>query len=530
MKSFKYFLKINTNYFYLLLALFILVVFSFLNVDYSDNPFQINSANYYLKNNEYSSTITFFTEYVYSKIIVIFNDSMILFRLFNSFLILFALFAPLFFLKTKLDSNRYIAFATVSIVFFLPFSRLSIGWDALSDVYFFLIAIFCVNYINSNKKLYLVLMAFVFVFATYTKITNILLLVFVLAFIVTFKLVAKEILNYKHLGLLIFCTILFFHFFLFFFFEHPKLYYFSLFGDKNLNESYSVFGLLERIFNHIKFALKPLFLFYTYYLIFIKFKNYKYINYVKFIWGLLFLYLLYNFINIERGFYNYVLVISSFIIIFLVTEVFKNKAISNKDKIQILFIFFLSFFPTIGSNTGLSKNSLILFFPLILVNYNIKIDFQKYKIIFCLIVFYVVCLRSFNFIDFQKINSDFSVNSGKLYPIVSSNATKNRLNEIDNYIKTNDIKHFYFYSLDAHLFEYYFNGDLIFLSFDRNLDNETEWKRFKTVIENTQDNVYLFIPKNAISEITNNSVFLTNIKKYKNINFEVAGFVVYKFD
>ncbi len=65
--------------------------------------------------------------------------------------------------------------------------------------------------------------------------------------------------------------------------------------------------------------------------------------------------------------------------------------------------------------------------------------------------------------------------------MVSHNTTKTRLNEVDNFIKTNAITDFYFYSLDAHLFEYYFNGNLIFKSFDRNLDNKYDWKRFNNV-------------------------------------------------
>ena len=97
--------------------------------------------------------------------------------------------------------------------------------------------------------------------------------------------------------------------------------------------------------------------------------------------------------------------------------------------------------------------------------------------------------------------------------MVSHNTTKTRLNEVDNFIKTNAITDFYFYSLDAHLFEYYFNGNLIFKSFDRNLDNKYEWNRFNNVLINKKNNVYLFIPKSTIED-SNNSVFVKNITNH----------------
>ena len=70
---------------------------------------------------------------------------------------------------------------------------------------------------------------------------------------------------------------------------------------------------------------------------------------------------------------------------------------------------------------------------------------------------------------------------------------------------------------------------MIFKSFDRNLDNENEWNRFKNVIERTKDNVYLFIPKSAISYNSKNLIFLKNIENFAIESKDFSSFKVYKF-
>ena len=94
--------------FLFILSFSVVIVFSFLNVDYSDNPFQINIANYYLLNDEYFSVISFFSEYLYSRIILVFNDSLVNFKLFNSFLILISVYIPLFFFRKQINYYKYI--------------------------------------------------------------------------------------------------------------------------------------------------------------------------------------------------------------------------------------------------------------------------------------------------------------------------------------------------------------------------------------------------------------------------------------
>lgn len=514
--------------FLFILSFSVVIVFSFLNVDYSDNPFQINIANYYLLNDEYFSVISFFSQYLYSRIILVFNDSLVNFKLFNSLLILISVYIPLFFFRKQINHYKYISLASISLLLFIPFSRLSIGWDAISDVFFLLTASLFFSYIQDNRFKYLFFIALAIVFATYTKITNILLLFFIVFSLIVYWKMEKQPIKYFYLLGFIFLTILFFNIFLFLFFDSPIEYYKQLLGKKELNDSYGVLGLLERIYNHLKFSIKPLLLFFGYYIIFIKYIQLKHILYLKIIWYLIFVGFVYNFIAIERGFYNYILVITSLTLGFLLIEVFFKSVCSLKAKLLILFLIMMSFFPTIGSNTGLSKNSLILFLPLILVYFHLKFNFKNYNKLVFLIGVYVVVLRLFYFIDFQKINSDFVVNEEKLYPIVSHITTKTRLNEVDNFIKANAIKDFYFYSLDAHLFEYYFNGNLIFKTFDRNLDNKNEWNRFNNVLLNKKNNIYLFIPKSTI-ENSNNSVFVDNITKKAICYKEVSWFNVYKF-
>lgn len=516
--------------FLFILSFSVVIVFSFLNVDYSDNPFQINIANYFLINGEYFSVISFFSQYVYSKIILVFNDSLVNFKLLNSLLILISVYIPLFFFRKKINHYKYISLASLALLLFVPFSRLSIGWDAISDVFFFLTASLFIKYVQDNRFIYLFFIALAIVFATYTKITNILLLFFIVFSLIVYKKIEKQSVNFIHLFGFIFFTIFFFNIFLYLFFDSPIEYYNQLLGKKELNDSYGVLGLLERIYNHLKFSIKPLLLFFGYYIIFIKYNQLKQILYLKILWYLIFVTFAYNFIAIERGFYNYILVISSFILGFLIVEIFFKSVYSLKTKLLILFLILMSFFPTIGSNTGLSKNSLILFMPLILAYFHLKFNFKNYNKLVFLIGVYVVVLRLFYFIDFQKINSDFVVNEKKLYPMVSHNTTKTRLDEVDNFIKTNAITDFYFYSLDAHLFEYYFNGNLIFKSFDRDLKNGNEWNRFFQEFNSNNNKVYLFIPKNVIKDNSSQSIFMENINKYNTSIFEVAGFFVYQFN
>ena len=161
--------------FLFILSFSVVIVFSFLNVDYSDNPFQINIANYYLLNDEYFSVISFFSQYLYSRIILVFNDSLVNFKLFNSFLILISVYIPLFFFRKQINHYKYISLASLALLLFVPFSRLSIGWDAISDVFFILTASLFIRYIQDERFNYLFFIALAIVFATYTKITNMVL-------------------------------------------------------------------------------------------------------------------------------------------------------------------------------------------------------------------------------------------------------------------------------------------------------------------------------------------------------------------
>ena len=267
--------------FLFILSFSVVIVFSFLNVDYSDNPFQINIANYYLLNDEYFSVISFFSQYLYSRIILVFNDSLVNFKLFNSFLILISVYIPLFFFRKQINYYKYISLASLALLLFVPFSRLSIGWDAISDVFFLLTASLFIRSILDDRFNYLFFIALAIVFATYTKITNILLLFFIVFSLIVYKKIEKQPINYFHLLGFIFLTIFFFNVFFFLFFDSPIEYYNQLLGKKELNDSYGVLGLLERIYNHLKFSIKPLVLFFGYYVIFIKYIQLKHILYLS---------------------------------------------------------------------------------------------------------------------------------------------------------------------------------------------------------------------------------------------------------
>lgn len=511
-----------------ILSISVAIVFSFLNVDFSDNPFQINTANYYLKSNEFSSGITFFSQFIYAKTFLFFGDNFFVAKLLNSIFVFVTAFFPFFLFNKKKSNIQFIILASISFLLFAPFSRLSIGWDAIADFFVMVSVVFFIKYLEKPNWKYAFILCISLIFSIYTKITFVLLpLLFLLTYIVFHKLNRLKI-NYFGLFIFIISFLFFFNFLLFLFFKTPTHYYSSLMGKEELNDSYSILGLLERIMNHIKFSIKPVFFFCYYYVFFIKLKSTIFVKFLQFLGILFFSYFIYNFITIERGFYIYILVISTFILCWFTMEVFINKELSLSKKMLILFLLLISYFPTIGSNTGLSKNSLILFFPLIFVYFNLKFNFKIYKKLLFFLGVYIVLVRLFYFIDFQKINSDFVVNEKKLYPMVSHNTTKTRLNEVDNFIKANAITDFYFYSLDAHLFEYYFNGNLIFKTFDRNLDNKYEWDRFNNILINKKNNVYLFIPKSTIED-SNNSVFVKNITKRAISYNEVSWFNVYKF-
>lgn len=198
-------------------------------------------------------------------------------------------------------------------------------------------------------------------------------------------------------------------------------------------------------------------------------------------------------------------------------------------KLIVFFLIITSFFPTIGSNTGLSKNNLILYVPIIFSLLNIQLNYNQYKAFFISFLIYVFVLRIFNFIDYSTINSDFSFNNKKLYPTISNSNTTNKLKELDKFLNNKNTSNIYFYGMDGHFFEYYYNSNIIFKSFDRNLDNENEWNRFSKELIDNKDIIYLFIPEFAITEKTKQSIFIKNINKYKTSNYEVAGFFVFQF-
>ena len=84
--------------------------------------------------------------------------------------------------------------------------------------------------------------------------------------------------------------------------------------------------------------------------------------------------------------------------------------------------------------------------------------------------------------------------------------------------------------MECHFFEYYYTTNNTFKSFDRDLNNSSEWKLFENVLENTKEPVYLFISKSTINNETQETVFIREINKYKTTQTEVASFIVFQFN
>ena len=432
----------------LLIVSFLFTLFiPFFSIIYSDNPYQINLANYFIKNATYFSVLTFLSQFIYAKTILVFGDYFIVLKLLNSLFVFFTVYTPLLLFYKKIDTKKYILFATIALFLFLPFSRLSIGWDAISDFFLIISVCFFIKYLHNSNLKYILILSVVITCSIYAKITNVLLLPFLLVGYIIYTKINKKHINFKHLILFVVCFLIVFNGFLFFFFNAPLEYYSNLKGNEDLNDSYTVLGLLERVYNHLKFGIKPLVVFVFYYLVFIKFSSIKHAVYFKILWFLLYVLLVYNYVSIERSYYIYVLVLSFSLIGFLFFEVFLNKKIVLQSKFLIVFLLIISFFPTIGSNTGLTKINLILYFPLILTLNTFKIEISKYKTFILCTLAYIFILRFFYFIDHQPIYSEYSINKGKLYPVISHIGTPKRLEKLDQFLEDKNVNTIYFYGL-----------------------------------------------------------------------------------
>ena len=151
MNYFKSIYETNKLYVIFIFAIFTVFIVPFFNVDFSDNPYQINIANYYNENNSFISGFTFFSQFIYAKVILLFGDNFIVLKLLNSVIVLFTAFVPFFLLLDYIKPKLYIFYASIAIVFFVPFSRLSIGWDAVSDFFIIVSVCFLIKWLFKNK-------------------------------------------------------------------------------------------------------------------------------------------------------------------------------------------------------------------------------------------------------------------------------------------------------------------------------------------------------------------------------------------
>ena len=147
----KGFLKNGKSLVFFTLALAVAFCVSFLTVDMNDNPFQIKLGNYYNETDTFFSGFTFFTHFLYAKIASILGNQFVYYKLFNSFVVFITIFLPFLFIYKKNNKNILLLSSLVAILY-IPFVRLSIGWDALSDLFIMLSFLLFLNIIYFQKE------------------------------------------------------------------------------------------------------------------------------------------------------------------------------------------------------------------------------------------------------------------------------------------------------------------------------------------------------------------------------------------
>lgn len=478
-------------------ALIVTFTFSFLSVDMNDNPYQIKLGNYYNETGTFYSGFTYLTHFLYAKLALFIGDQFVYFRLFNSFVVFATIFLPFLFFYKKFDNKNIIQLFSILILLFVPFVRLSIGWDAISDFFImlsFLLFLEIVYFNNKNIFLKFVVLL-VFVIAISIKITNIILPFFYLFFFLFIRKFKINVIVFRNIFLFGILFILFYLSFLSFFFPNIQTY-FNFFAKTtgNLNESYSLFGLLNRIFTHLKFSIKPLILALIFIYGFIYYKG-KYHTVIRTFIILILMGAFYHFILIERNFYIYNLVIEFFTIVIICYLLLISK-LNYQSKIVFIMILCIGFLPTLGSNTGLAKMNTFVYIPIVYLFVMHANTIKYFKYLFVLFFVYAIALKAIYFVDMEPFYEAKKINKGKIFPMISSNKNHKMFSELDQKIKNIDKNNVYFYGMNSHIFDYLYDKNTpIFLTFDRNLNNENEFYLFEEVLKNTSTNSVLIYPK-----------------------------------
>jgi hypothetical protein len=498
------------------LALLVTFAVPFLTVDMNDNPYQVKLGIMYYETNLFLSSMTFFSQYVYYLIYRFVGDYFIYYKLFNSFAVFLTILMPLCFFYKRFSASKYIFIAAIITLLYIPFCRLSIGWDAISDFFIMLSFLSFIKFVYFKKHYFIILGVVATILAIFTKITNLILPFLYVFFYLLYNKNQISFLKIVKIGLFFIGFGISYYLAIFLFFDELDVYFRFSDEKESFNESYSIVGLLERIFNHLKFSLKPAFLVGIYYFGFIWYQG-KFSKYIKIATLFLSVFLFFHFIKIERNYYIYALVFHVILFLIIVYEA-SLKKMSYFDKLLLFSVLIFGFVPALGSNTGLSKINHAVYVPFLLCFFPFASSYKKYIPLGILFILYSVCLKLVYFADMQPITSEFVVNDGKLFPILSSKKNSDMRSDLDEYLKNNSFNQVYFFGMNSHIFEYlHYKQKPVFDSFDRNLNTKADYLLLEKEITSRKKNLCFIYVKDAyVSSISQlkQTYFYKELQKY----------------
>lgn len=527
-------MKILDNKFILIFLLLISIAyplyFTAFGIDFTDTFFHFNNVTNYGETGNFNSSMTFLSTFFLFNWGRLFGHTVLNYRILNVMLCVLILLLPFFYFRKQLNHKIYFILVLISSIAYVSLLKSLIGYDSISD-FFILNSFFSlVLYINQQGRIYLVSASFFIALATATRIPDILLVVFSIAvFLISFLLKLKSLKEVVYDSItVLFFTLLFYSIIVLAVFDSFSEYW-ELLTVKNLNQTYSVSGLIGKYLFSLLFVLKVLAVVgIAIVLMSYNIKNH-FQNKVKntICLGSLFLFFIF-----KVGGSSYFTALSwtftaLFIIIFFC--LLRSESITKTDKVIVIMSLFFSFLPALGSNTGLLKAN-VVFYILFLVSYY---NFKERKII--LAVFFVVFFfglheRFQNTYDdrpYSELNATF--NSPFLKDIRSSKTRANGVNEVEILSKriVENNNQVIFYGMNSHVYNTVTSiKSTLSKSFDRSFYNKNEIAVFDKYLLNN-DNVFFIVTNKYVwgeGENFENSDFKKLMTKY---NYKRANFGEY---
>jgi hypothetical protein len=517
-------MKNITNKVGILLILLILIAYSiyfnFYGIDLVDSFYNYNS----FKNFSFQSAsgLVFLTQFAGNLVFKYFGDTLLHYRIVNSLIYVIVFLIPLVLVpKAKLNSNYFFLILLVFILY-SPMIQNILNYDTFS--YFALIVLICVliNYFKNSSVTKVLFLGILSAVAIGFRFPNIIVIP-----ILMFLLLLVNYLNFRKTiwkDLLIYCSTvaLSYSLIVLLFFGSYSDYTQSLTSDVS-DSGYQMIDLLKSYFNGflqiILYTTLILFAFLYY-----KFKENLFPNRkIDYLIGILFFIIFYYFLIFNKSFgWQLSLFLSSIFIatslLYFIYSINQDSRNNNFQIITLIAMLLFLFVPAAGSNTGLTRCSImIVFVPYLLVT----TPFNWKKII----IFMLLLSTPFAIYDrFDKLFYDNHFGQLNVEPKTSVfKYVKTRaklaqlINDVDQSVNTYKSKNktVLFYGFYSHCFDYQYNIN------HKNTDfrQEITQKKLLDFVDKNKDKVILFV--DFFENYNSNLLTLKNT--FQKDKFEIIG-------